>query len=332
MKKVLYFFLSFIAILVLAYFLGPRPDFPELDFSIAPLEIPVDEIDNFVANVDKNASKLKPENESKIIWADSTKQKTEYAIVYLHGFSASPKEGDPIHTSFAKKYGMNLYTPLLAQHGVDDKESFKTLTPKMLVDDAKEAIAIGNIIGEKVIVMSCSTGGTLSIPLCAENPDMIDALVMYSPNFALFDPRGKLLSGPWGLQIARKIRGSNYRQIPLPPSCNGYWTMEYRLEGLVALQSLIDNTMKEEYFKKIDDPIYAAYYYESEERQDKTISVKAIQDFISLVATPKDKLVVESIPSTRAHVMTSSLQCKDIPTVQRELDDFTESVLGLSMQ
>ena len=329
-KKLFLFLLAAITLLFVTYILGPKPDFPELDFNISEIKISLSELDDFVAKREANL-KIKPDNQSRIIWADSSQQKTEYSIVYLHGFSASPKEGDPVHLDFAKKYGMNLYTPLLAEHGMDDKESFKYLTPKMLIDDAKEAIAIGNRIGEKVIVMSCSTGGTLSIPLCAENPDMIDALVMYSPNFALFDSKASMLSGPWGLQLARKIRGSEYRQVPLPPSCHNYWTMEYRLEGLVALQSLIDQTMKEKYFKKIDAPIYAAFYYESEEQQDKTISIQAVKDFLNLVATPKDKIEVESIPSTKAHVMTSSLQCKDIVTVEKELDDFVQSVLGLTL-
>lgn len=330
MKRLFNFLFILILTFAAVYLLGPRPNFPALDFEIAPMQKELQEIEQFVIDKNGNIPNIKPNNESKIIWTDSTKQKTEWAIVYLHGFSASPKEGDPVHINFAAKYGMNMYTPLLAQHGIDDKESFHTLTPKMLIDDAKEAIAIGNLIGEKVIVMSCSTGGTLSIPLCAENPELIDALIMYSPNFELFDPKGKMLSGPWGLQIAKKVAGSNYRKVPLPPSCHDYWTMEYRLEGLVALQSLIDETMKEEYFKKIDDPIYAAYYYMSEEQQDKTISVSAIQSYLSLVTTPKEMVEVESLPTTKAHVMTSALQSKDIPTVMRELENFATKVLKLT--
>ena len=40
---------------------------------------------------------------------DSLKEKTEYAVVYLHGFSASQEEGDPVHYDFAKKFGCNLF-------------------------------------------------------------------------------------------------------------------------------------------------------------------------------------------------------------------------------
>ena len=329
LKKLVYFLVGITCLLVVVYMLGPKPNYPEMDFKISPLDIPLQQLDAYVAKQEVGIKNLKPNNESRIVWADSSQQKTDYAVVYLHGFSASPMEGDPVVFDFAKKYGMNLYVPRLAQHGIKDKESFKTLTPKMLVDDAKDAIAIGKLLGEKVILMSCSTGGTLSIPLCAENPDMIDALVMFSPNFALFDSKASLLSGPWGLQIARKITGSNYRRTQLPLSFEAYWTKEYRIEGLVALQTLIDNTMKKKFFKKIDVPILTAFYYKDEEHQDKVISVQAIKNNLSLIATPKDQVMVEALPTTKAHVMVSSLQCKDLGIVKEKLDKFATKILGI---
>ena len=66
------------------------------------------------------AHKLKPDNEARILWAnDSLKNKTEYSLVYLHGFTASQGEGDPVHRDMAKKFGCNLYLSRLAEHGVD---------------------------------------------------------------------------------------------------------------------------------------------------------------------------------------------------------------------
>ena len=56
--------------------------------------------------------KVKPNNEAKIIWADSNHQQTDYAIVYLHGFSASQMEGDPVHRNIAKQFHCNLYSRL----------------------------------------------------------------------------------------------------------------------------------------------------------------------------------------------------------------------------
>ena len=165
LKKIFYFFLVFIVLLAVIYFLGPRPNYPDLDLTIEPSALEIHEIEKFLANREANIPNLKPDNESRIIWADSTQSKTPYAIVYLHGFSASPMESNPVHISFAQKYGMNMLIPRLAQHGIKDSTIFADLTPKMLIDDAKEAIALGQKIGEKVILMSCSTGSTLALSL-----------------------------------------------------------------------------------------------------------------------------------------------------------------------
>ncbi|WP_053403848.1 hypothetical protein [Persicobacter sp. CCB-QB2] len=54
------------------------------------------------------------------------------------------------------------------------------MSPEGMVNSAKRAISIGKQLGEKVLVMSTSTGGTLGLYLAANNPEMIDALVCYS--------------------------------------------------------------------------------------------------------------------------------------------------------
>ena len=129
--------------------------------------------------------KVKADNEARIIWLnDSTKEKTEYAVVYLHGFSASQGEGNPVHKEFAKKFGCNLYLSRLADHGVDTTVPLANFSAERLWNSALEAFAIGKQIGKKVILMSTSTGGTLALKLCAEYPE-IAASIMLSPNIEI---------------------------------------------------------------------------------------------------------------------------------------------------
>ena len=49
-------------------------------------------------------------------------------------------------------------------------------------------------------------GGTLALKLAAEFPE-IAGLVLLSPNISINDPNAWLLNNPWGLQIARMIKG-----------------------------------------------------------------------------------------------------------------------------
>jgi hypothetical protein len=65
-------------------------------------------------------------------------------VVYLHGFSASQEEGDPVHYEFAQKFGCNLYLSRLEDHGVDTTQPLANVTADRLWNSAKEAYAIGN--------------------------------------------------------------------------------------------------------------------------------------------------------------------------------------------
>ena len=64
-------------------------------------------------------------------------------------------------------------------------------------------LLIGRLIGNKVVVMSCSTGSTLALYLAAKNHEWIDGLICYSPNIDTYDQATHLVDGPWGLQIAQ---------------------------------------------------------------------------------------------------------------------------------
>ena len=62
------------------------------------------------------------------------------------------------------------------------------------------------IEGKKVILMSTSTGGTLSLKLAANFPE-IAGLILYSPNIEINNPSAFLLNDPWGLQIRTMLFG-----------------------------------------------------------------------------------------------------------------------------
>ena len=71
-----------------AYWLGPQPSAPDYKFSLPNVPGEPAQLETYISGVESR-HRLKPNNEARIIWADSGKAKTEYSIVYLHGFSAS---------------------------------------------------------------------------------------------------------------------------------------------------------------------------------------------------------------------------------------------------
>jgi esterase/lipase len=308
-------------ILAAIYLMGPVPKAEKVDNY--PLPIP-----NALPEADRPVG-LKNNNEARIIWVDSVGKQSEYSIVYLHGFSASPMEADPIHRNIAASYGCNLYMARLKGHGIDNADAFEKLSPKDLVQSAKEAVAIGKKIGKKVILMSCSTGGTLALYLSANDPEII-ANIFFSPNIALADPNSAVLTGPWGLQLARLFIGGKYREWkPENDSVAQYWTSKYRVEGIIALKQLLNMTMKDEIFSKVKQPVFMAYYYKNEKEQDQTVSVAAMLSMFEKLGTPNDKKVKKAFPEAAVHVICSKWQSKDLKNLENAVKEFMENNLGL---
>jgi esterase/lipase len=316
--------LCFFALIVI-YFLGPKPSEPVLSEALSTVAS-INTLDAYITAMEA-PYKIKPNNEAKIIWADSSKSQTEYAIVYLHGFSASQMEGDPVHQNIAKQFNCNLYLARLAEHGIDTTEDLVNLTADQYWESAKLAYAIGKQIGKKVILMSTSTGGTLALQLAATYPE-IAGLILYSPNIEVFNPSAPLLDNPWGLQIGRAVLKSNYVDIKYKDSAYPkYWNSHYRIEGVVALQNLLEATMTEATFKKIHQPTLALYYYKDEAHQDNVVKVSAIQKMMQQIATPGNLKMEMAIPNAGNHVIASPIVSKDIVSVEQATAKFMKEVI-----
>ena len=316
--------LSILALFVI-YFLGPQPPKPVLN-DVLPAVASIDTLDSYITAMEA-PHKIKPNNQAKIIWADSSKSQTEYALVYLHGFSASQMEGDPVHQNIAKQFNCNLYLARLAEHGIDTTEDLMNLTADQYWESAKLAYSIGKQIGKKVILMGTSTGGTLALQLASVYPE-IAGLILYSPNIEVFNPSAPLLDNPWGLQIGRAVLKSNYVDIKYKDSAYPkYWNSHYRIEAVVALQNLLEATMTEATFKKIHQPTLALYYYKDEAHQDNVVKVKAIQKMMQQIATPANLKMEMAIPNAGNHVIASPIVSNDIVSVEKATAKFMKKVI-----
>jgi esterase/lipase len=291
----------------------------------------IDNINQFIQEKESSLP-LKPDNGSRIFWDnDSLKEKTPWCLLYLHGFSASWYEGEPTHRNFATRFGMNAYIPRLAEHGLETNEPLQNMTPDNLYESAKEALVIAHLLGNKVLIMGTSTGGTLALKLAAEFPEMIDGLILLSPNIRINNPKAFLLSGPWGLQIARKVYNSNYRVTNEDFECKEcqYWNCKYRLEATVYLQQLIDATMNRKTFKKVKAPLFAGYYYKDETHQDDVVRVDAIIGMVEQVGTSAEQKRSQAFPEAGAHVIGGELFSGSLEKVQQACFSFAEEIVKL---
>ena len=322
-------FITFpIIALVGIYFLGPEPAKPKFDPTMPTVPQAPEELENYVA-IQESKHKFKPDNQARIVWNDSTKRKTEFSVVYIHGFSASQEEGNPVHRNFARKFGCNLYLARMADHGIDTVDQLINFTPDRWWASSKEALAIGKTIGEKVIIMSTSTGGTMALMLAAAYPQDVFALINMSPNIAINDSKAWLANNPWGLQIARMVFGSKSRVFPKDAIVHRYWNDSYRLEAVGQLEELLEAKMSPQTFEKVKCPSLTLYYYKNELEQDPQVKVSAMLDMNKQLSTPDDLKETIAIPNAGAHVLGSPLISKDVPSVEAAIEKFALEKLNM---
>lgn len=326
MKKATRIILAFIAVVALVYFLGPQPKTPGYSQNLPPVPAQTQNLEDFIAQ-NEHRHKLKPGNEAEIVWADPSRQSTDIAFVYLHGFSSSKMEGDPVHRRLAKAFGANLYLSRMAEQGIDTVDAMKNFTAQNQWASAKEAYAIGKKLGKKVVLIGCSTGGTLALKLAATYPE-IAGLILISPNIRINDPTAFLLNNPWGKQIVEAVLGGENRVIEgKSPEYKKYWYTRYHVNALVQLEELVETTMEPETFEKIHQPVLTVFYYKNDKQQDDVVQVDKMQWMMDELATPDSLKMEKAVPNGGNHVLGSSITSKDWQTVLFTAEDFCRQKL-----
>ncbi len=302
---------------------GLKKELPTISITSEQVKIYVDAMEAKVPNI-------RPGNASQVYYANEVlRNQTEYCLLYLHGFSACGMEGSPTHINLGKTFGMNVYIPRLAEHGLDTPDALLNMTPQNLWNSALEALTLAKALGKKVIVMGTSTGGALALQMAATFPEDVSALVLYSPNVRIASKGVWLLGRPLGLQLGRMILGGKYRVLEENPKTDAYWYRKYRVEGVVYLQKLTEMTMKVKTFEKVKQPVFTGYYYKDEDHQDPTVKVDAILWMTEHLGTPPDRKVTVAFPDAGAHVIGCELTNPNWMKVYQATADFMTETLGL---
>jgi esterase/lipase len=317
-----------LAVVVVA---GPRKPKPVLNKELPVISLTTSQVGDYVRTKEGSVTNIKPGNQSQVYYVnDSTKAQTDLCLLYLHGFSASPEEGNPTHVNLGKAFGMNTYIPRLAEHGLITPDPLLDMTPDNLWNSAKEALVVAKSLGKKVILMGTSTGGTLALQMAADYPNDIAAVILYSPNVKIANKASWLLARPFGLQIGRKVMGGKYRVLKPDPKTDAFWYNTYRVEGTVYLQMLVEKTMKAKVFKKVTQPVFVGYYYKDEANQDNTVSVPAILWMYDNLGTASDKKEKMAFPDAGAHVIGCDLTNPNWMKVYIATADFLTKKVGLN--
>ena len=198
------------------------------------------DIDAYLVGVESGFDDITPGVEKRVIWANGAGVRTDRVIVYLHGFSATSEEIRPVPDLVAADLGANLVYTRLAGHG---RTSQAMAEPRVAdwMNDVAEALEVARRIGDRIIIIATSTGGTLAA-VAAQDPQLsqgVEALVLISPNFGLAAPASVLLSLPGVRWWAALIAGAERNLTPLNADHAKYWTTSYPTVALVPMAALV---------------------------------------------------------------------------------------------
>lgn len=199
-------------------------------------------LDAYLQEAESAVPDLRPGDERGIVWFDSEGVPTPLSVVYLHGFSADRHELEPIVSALGQELGANVYFARLRGHGRGGAAMAEATVEDWFADTA-EAVAIGGRIGERVVLMGTSTGGTLAVWAATrrEARSRLAALVLVSPNFHPKNRAARLLLYPWGGWIARAIAGDERCFTPANPAQERHWTTCYPTSALSTMMALVEH-------------------------------------------------------------------------------------------
>lgn len=233
--RVLVFFI--LAIGAVWLFAPREPVDRAISFDAAAL--PAD-LDAYLAESEARFPDIVPGVAKRILWAGAKGQKTPLSVVYLHGFSATSEEIRPVPDEVARALGANLFFTRLTGHGRGSAAMAEPVAGDW-IEDTAEALAIGRRLGERVLVISTSTGATLAA-IAATDPALsqdLAGVVMVSPNFGLASDAAMILELPlarwWGPIVAGPTRSFD----PKNPDHGRYWTTSYPTTALFPMAAVV---------------------------------------------------------------------------------------------
>lgn len=195
----------------------------------------------YFESIESGVEGLRPGVKKRVIWREGFKeQRTPVSVLYLHGFSATSEEIRPVPDLVADALGANLVYTRLTGHGRDG-EALAKATVADWMHDLAEGLAAARAVGERVVVLSTSTGGTLAAAAAmdAELSKDVAAMIFVSPNFGVNDPAAPLLTLPGARWWVPLVAGPTRSFAPDSDAQAAFWTTSYPTVSLLPMAALV---------------------------------------------------------------------------------------------
>lgn len=272
LKRLLLTLIAGAALIAGLLFLGPR----ERIERSAPVLVVGQGVADLLAAREAAFDDITPGTEARVIWAGEPEARTPLSILYLHGFSATSEEIRPVPDNVAAALGANLIFARLAGHGRDG-DALAAARARQWVDDAALFLDLARAVGDRVLIIGTSTGGTLAAYAMTE-PDMAEnvvGVVMVSPNFRVVNPAAALTELAFARAFVPFLAGAERAFEPLNDGQARYWTTRYGTGAVVSLGTLMRETRNRDY-AQVSVPVLALF-----SDRDQVVSAEATREFLA---------------------------------------------------
>ncbi len=221
-----------------AVLLLPR-SIPDVEDQLTTIPVDVVAVDRHLEASEARFENIVPGTEKRVIWNGEAGRSTELSIVYFHGFSASHRETAPLTETIGEQLGANVYLTRFTGHGRNG-DALAEARLEDWIADGIEALRIAALIGERVVVIATSTGGSLAVALAADREGAeIAALILVSPNFGPRNKAASLFLVPGGTDLMALVAGPRRTWEPINEGHARYWTSDYPISALIPMMESV---------------------------------------------------------------------------------------------
>ncbi len=240
-----------------------------------PLAVPEDlaTLDTWLSDSESRYPDMRPGVAKGIVWANpEQKDKTPFSIIYLTGYTATRGEMAPAPDLVARGIGANLFYTRLKGHGLGP-DAHRDVTAQDWIYDSLEALRIGERLGDRVVVMACSNGGTLAAWLATgAYSSQIALMILASPNFTPMNKTAELLLWP-GNELILKLASGDYTRFKVYNELQErYWDYHHHSHSLLAMMRMVDLARNVD-FRKWTIPTLV-FYDKEDQVVDESVTVR----------------------------------------------------------
>jgi len=297
------------------FFLGPTNEFGPDQPASRDAAPDVALLDEWLSRQEAVYPDIRAGLHKQVVWHGAPGERTPWAVVYVHGFTASLLETAPLAEEVADRLGANLFYTRLTGHGRTG-EAMGEATVQDWLADTVEAVTIGQRLGDRVLLMGVSTGATLGTWL-GKRPEGQDVAgyVFISPNYGPKDKKSELINQPWGMSLALHLEGDMRGRLSENDAENHAWTQVYATRALFPMMALVKH-VRESDLSAFAAPLLVLY-----SENDQTVDPQEIKSIFPRLGSERKTLqAVDYSEAVGQHVLAGAIRApKATPRMRDEI-------------